>query len=124
LESRASNHAQRWASHPRPSEKSGQDSVEYKELSADESVTAKYKGQNVFETKAQDLVNFISQKAPYDLDDRVWSYDDPEFGFSYFFPNLELALWRPVKPEAEDDPEGQCFSMIGIGRPGYFSVRA
>ncbi len=95
----------------------GQDKVEYIELSADESVTAMYKGHDVFETKAQDLVNFISQEAPYDP-------DDPEIDFSYVFPKLELALWRPVKPVAEDDPERQCFSMIGIGRPGYFSVRA
>jgi hypothetical protein len=42
----------------------GQDKVEYMELSADESVTAMYKGHDVFKTKAQDLVNFISQEAP------------------------------------------------------------
>jgi hypothetical protein len=94
----------------------GQDKVEYIELSADESVTAMYKGRDVFETKAQDLVNFISQEAPYDP-------DDPEIGFSYVFPKLELALWRPVKPEDEDDPEGQYFSTIGIGCQGYLSAR-
>jgi hypothetical protein len=76
-----------------------------------------YKGHDVFETKAQDLVNFISQEAPYDP-------DDPEIGFSYVFPILELALWRPVKPEDEDDPEGQYFSTIGIGCQGYLSARA
>jgi hypothetical protein len=93
------------------------DIVEYIELSADESVTATYKGRNVFETKAQELVDLVSREAPYDP-------EDPELGYSYIFPKLELALWRPLKPESEDDPEGRYFSTIGIGRQGYFSARA
>ena len=62
-------------------------------------------------------MNFISQEAPYDP-------EDPEFEFIYVFPKLERALWRPLNPEDEDDPEGQYFSTIGIGRQGYFSARA
>ncbi len=93
------------------------DQVEYIELSADESVTAIYRGHNVFGTKVQDLVDLVSREAPYDP-------DDPESGYSYIFPKPELALWRPVMPEDEDDPEGQYFLTIGIGRRGYFSARA
>ncbi len=89
------------------------DRVEYIELSSlDDSFTAVYKGKEVFQTKAEDLVDFISQDAPFDP-------EDPEIGYSYVFPQLELSVWRPCLPE--DDPEGEYFSTIGVGRRGYYS---
>jgi hypothetical protein len=75
---------------------------------------AMYKGVSVFETKADDLVAVISKDAQYDK-------DDPELGFSYVFPELELSLWRSMIPESEDDSEYEYFSSLGIGRKGYYS---
>ena len=46
---------------------------------------------------------------------------DPELGYSYVVHEWELALWRPVVPENGDDNDGRYFSIIGIGRHGYFS---
>lgn len=92
------------------------DRVEYIELSSlDDSFTAVYKGKEVFQTKAEDLVDFISQDAPFDP-------EYPEPGCLYVFPQLELSLWRPFLPEDESDPEGQYFSAIGIAKQGYWSI--
>jgi hypothetical protein len=92
-----------------------EDRVEYIELSSlDSSFIAVYKGGLVFHTKASDLVDLISKDTPFDP-------DDPELGYGYVFPALELSLWRPIKPESDDDLEGQYFSTIGVGRRGYYS---
>ncbi len=89
--------------------------VEYIEVSRGEPLDVTYKGTNVFETKANDLVQMISSDAAFDP-------DDPELGYSYRFPQLELALWRPIVPEDDDqDSQHHYFSTIGVGRPGYFS---
>jgi hypothetical protein len=86
--------------------------VEFIELSGHGGFVAFYRGKDVFGTEASDLVEFIARDAP--VDDR-----DPEFGYSFVFPSLELSLWRPVLPE--DDPDGEFFSTIGVGVEGYFS---
>lgn len=44
--------------------------------------------------------------------------DDPELGFSYIFPSLELAFWRP----GDDDDEEPHFATVGIGVRGYFDT--
>ncbi len=91
------------------------DRVEHIELlSLDDSFVAIYKGKDVFRTRADELVAFISQDAPFDP-------EYPEPGCLYVFPQLELSLWRPFLPEDESDPEGQYFSGIAIGKQGYWS---
>jgi hypothetical protein len=93
------------------------DRVEYIELSSpDDSFTTVYKGKEVFQTKADDLVDLIAEDAPFDA-------EDPELGYTYTFSQLELGVWRPVIPEDDNDPEGRYFSTIGIGKRGYFSGR-
>lgn len=90
------------------------DRVEYAELSSsDDSFTAVYKGKEIFQMKADDLVDWISRDAPFDPEDR-------ELGYAYVFPQLELSVWRPFLPENDTDPEGQYFSTIGIGKRGYY----
>ena len=89
------------------------DCVEFIELSRGGPFEAFYKGINVFETLAEDLVAFISNDAKYDENDR-------ELGYSYTFPSIELSLWRDILPE-DDDEEGRYFWTIGIGRKGYYS---
>lgn len=92
-----------------------QDAVEYIELSRDEpSFATLYKGQNVFALPDEELVALIAQEA--DFDPINW-----ELGYSYVFPDLELAVWRPVLPENVDNPDDRFFSTIGVGRLGYFS---
>jgi hypothetical protein len=86
--------------------------VEFIELSRECGFDAIYRGRDVFDTEAEDLVEFIAQDAPFD--DR-----HQELGYSFIFPRLELSLWRPVLPEV--DPKGRFFSTIGVGVEGYFS---
>jgi hypothetical protein len=93
------------------------DAVEYIELSSGGPIPVIYKGIPVFETPADDLIEVISLDAPYDE-------NDPELGYSYVFPLLELSVWRPVIAESRNDEDGRYFSTIGIGRKGYYSNRA
>lgn len=90
------------------------DRVEFIELSNAPAITATYKGRDLFALHADDVVRFVARDAPFDP-------DDPELGYSYIFPDLELALWRSIRPEDEHDPEGRHFATIGIGKRGYFS---
>jgi hypothetical protein len=93
------------------------DRVEYIEVSSGGAAfVTVYGGKDVFETRASDLVDLVSKEAPFDS-------EHPELGYSYIFPRLELSLWRPAMPEDEQDPEGQYFSTIGIGKRGYYSER-
>lgn len=92
-----------------------QDRVEYIELSSpDDSFIAVYRSKAVFQTQADDLVEFISDSAPFDP-------DAPEIGYAFVFPQLELSVWRPILPETDRDAEGQYFSTIGVGKCGYYS---
>jgi hypothetical protein len=91
------------------------DEVEYIELSSfDHSFAAMYRGREVFTTRARELLDLISAEASFDP-------EDPEIGYSYIFPELQLSLWRPVILEDDEDSEGRYFSTIGIGRHGYYS---
>jgi hypothetical protein len=74
------------------------DTVEYIELSAVSTTPTIYKGIPVFETQADELIEIISCDAAYDE-------KDPELGYSYVFPLLELSVWRPLIPESQDDEE-------------------
>ena len=100
------------------------DCAEYIELSNGGPFIALYKGVSVFETKADDLVVLVSQDASVNL-------NDPELGYSFVFPTLELSLWRASLPENDEDEEyqdeempGLFFDTIGIGKRGYYSVAA
>lgn len=84
--------------------------VEFIELSANCGFEVRCLGQPVFQTPASKLVKQLATISPFDQSDR-------ELGYSYVFPALELAVWRPVMEE----PEGKYFSTVGIGCAGYFS---
>jgi len=91
------------------------DRVEYIELSKSPDLFVDYKGIDVFALRAEDLVTLISRNAPFDP-------NDPELGYSYVFPLLEMSLWRPTIPEPEDaNPEWTTFATVGVGRKGYYS---
>ena len=90
--------------------------VEYVELSRDCGIRALYKGVDVFATRANEVVAHVCRDAPFNP-------ADPEIGFSYIFPDLEMSLWRPYVPESPNEEEGQEFSTIGVGVKGYYSAR-
>lgn len=48
-----------------------------------------FKNIDVFNTKADDLVNLIDKFAAYDRNHK-------ELGYTYFFPAIGLSLWRPI----------------------------
>jgi hypothetical protein len=89
--------------------------VEYIELSPNCGFRALYRGVDVFVTPADEVVAHVVRDAPFDP-------DDPELGFGYIFPALDLSLWRPDLPESPEDPEGREFSTIGVGIEGYYSL--
>ncbi|WP_244170753.1 hypothetical protein [Xanthomonas citri] len=68
--------------------------------------------QTFLSTPASRLVEKFLTVTPFDPFDK-------ELGYSYVFPALELALWRPDMEE----PQGKYFSTVGIGCVGYFSRR-
>jgi hypothetical protein len=90
--------------------------VEYIELSRDCGFWALYKGIDVFGSPANEMVTFVCGDAPFDP-------ANPEIGFSYIFPDLEMSLWRPYVPESPDEEEGREFSTIGVDVKGYYSLR-
>jgi hypothetical protein len=77
----------------------------------------------VFKTPAKQLINTIEQL-------RLAEYDktDEEIPFSYVFRNIDLAVWRQVVPDLDEDKEeipeieeGKYFWTIGIGSKGYYT---
>ena len=59
-----------------------------------------YRGVDVFATPADQVLAHVSGDAAFDP-------TDPELGYAYIFPDLDLSLWRPVLPETPEDPEGR-----------------
>ena len=93
-----------------------QDRVEYIELSRGPEVDPQLAGVSVLEVAADEAVAHVRRLAEFDA-------DDPEVGYSYVFPDLDVALWRPVIPESDDDPDGRTFSTVGVGISGYHARR-
>jgi hypothetical protein len=88
------------------------DRVEYIELSKG-GVKALYKGISVFEEEAVEVLGMVHQDAAYDG-------NDPEVGYGYIFPALEMSLGRMCRPE-DDINESRYICTIGIGKQGYYS---
>jgi hypothetical protein len=84
--------------------------VEYIELSRSQKFTVSLLGLSVFDTEAPELLSGIQAHATADA-------ANPEQGFSYIFPDLELSVWRPGLQDTR-------FATIGIGRLGYYSNAA
>lgn len=85
-------------------------SVKFIELSRNCGFEVLCLGRYVFSTPASKLVEQFLAVTPFDPFDK-------ELGYSYVFPALELAVWRPDMEE----PQGKYFSTVGIGCVGYFS---
>jgi len=90
------------------------DFVEYLEVSVGIDADVIYNNINIFNTPANKIINEISKDFLYDP-------NDPELGYTYTFLQIDIALWRPVLPDFDED-EGYYFSAIGVGEKGYYST--
>ena len=90
--------------------------AEFIELSRESGFRVIYRGVDIFATPADQVLAHVSNDAPYDP-------ADPELGYSYIFPDLDLSLWRPVVPASPEDQEGREFLTIGVGAVGYYGGR-
>ncbi|MFH5802962.1 hypothetical protein [Alienimonas sp. DA493] len=92
-------------------------SVVFVELARSENYKAMLNGKCLHELDADQAVAHLQAIAPYDE-------NDPELGYAYRFPELQMSLWRPAIPDGEqapDDPTGRCFESVGVGGEGYFN---
>jgi hypothetical protein len=80
--------------------------VEFLEFASSDQFHILFHGQCIHELAADDAVALVTQHADFDA-------DDPELGYTYMFPKLQLSLWRP----ATEEPR---FHAVGVGRDGYF----
>ena len=87
--------------------------VEFIELARDPALSAIYHGHDLLTIAAQEAVDLLARDAPFDP-------DDPELGYAYIFPALDLSLWRETMPEDDADPDGRTFDAVGLDIPDYF----
>jgi hypothetical protein len=85
----------------------GDGRAEYIELSFSNAFIAEFEGVAVLQSAADDAVEAVAARA-------ALNQGDPELGWSFVFPDLDLALWRPTR-------EDESFSTVGVGVEGYFS---
>lgn len=76
----------------------------------------------VFKTPAPKLIEKISNSS-----NSVFDKDEEEIPYTYVFPSIDLAVWRQVIPEQDEESEqipesdeGKYFWTIGIGKKGYY----
>jgi len=92
--------------------------VKFIELAESENYKARLNGKCLHDLEADEAVAHVQAIAPY-------NQNDPELGYTYLFPDLQLSLWRPVIPDNEQDPNdptGRRFESVGVGGDGYFDT--
>jgi hypothetical protein len=70
---------------------------------------------DLFGADAESVIEHLTKKEELDA-------HDPEPGYSFCFPRIELSFWRSVLPEAGSE-EGRYFESAGFGCAGYFSKK-
>lgn len=87
-----------------------------------ETIDVQFKGIKVFRTPAQQLIKGISE-----LTNSEFDKEEDEIPYSYVHPSIDLAVWRQVIPEQDEQmeeisesDEGKYFWTIGIGVKGYY----
>lgn len=88
--------------------------VEFIELAKSDKFVATFLGQDLHRLEAQGAVDFVSAHAAYDE-------KDPELGYGYVFPELQMSLWRSAMPDDDSEIDGRYFDTVGIGCDGYYS---
>jgi hypothetical protein len=82
--------------------------VDYIEFSRCAHLSVVYKGIDLFQVLAKEMIQRLEHEGDFDSD----SEEDPT---DLIFPDLSLSFWRPTK-------EGLYFSTIGLGSVGYYDV--
>jgi hypothetical protein len=90
------------------------DKVNFVQVSSGLGLMALYGGFRVFETPADELVEAIASRAELDR-------EDPTFGYTIGFLDIDLMFWREIVPQPDDPPDHQSrfFNTVAIGPPGY-----
>lgn len=77
---------------------------------------------DIFKTPAPRLIKEITESTKAKVDE-----EEEEIPYSYVFPSIDLAIWRQVIPEMDEEheeipdfDEGKYFWTIGIGIKGYY----
>jgi hypothetical protein len=91
--------------------------VEFIELAKSAQFSATFHGVSLHNLPANDAVRFVCHYAAFDP-------ADPELGHSFVFPEIQLALWRPVVPAPDQPSDETSFHAVSIGVDGYFDLRA
>lgn len=92
--------------------------VSFIEIAESENYKATLNSKCLHDLEADEAIAHVQAIAPYDE-------NDPELGYTYMFPNLQISLWRPIIPDDEQDPEdptGRRFEAVGVGGEGYFDA--
>jgi len=74
-----------------------------------------FDGYDLFGSEAEAVIEHLKKK--HELDTH-----DPDPGYSFCFPRIELCFWRPVLPEKGSE-EGRYFKSAGFGCDGYYSKK-
>jgi len=90
------------------------DRVEHIELNGPGAIDAVLHGRSLLTLPAEDVLAWMKRFAEYDP-------DDPEVGYSYIYPDLDLSVWRSTMPEGQEDDGGRFFRSVGVGRAGYYA---
>jgi hypothetical protein len=103
--------------------------VEWIGVSRNDQFMVTYKDIDLFGTEAEVLISLISKEASFDK-------NDPLLGYSYIFPELGLAFWRPSTPEKfggdeenveyteyleEDRRKANFFQTVSLGIKDYYT---
>ena len=90
--------------------------VEFIEMAKSDQFLSSYQGVCLHRVTADEAVKFVSCFDQFDE-------NNPERGYTFLFPKLQLSLWRGIVPMAEQEPDnmnGRYFEAVGVGRLGYF----
>ena len=97
-----------------------QGKVESIEIAESERFRGVFEGECLHELPAEQAVAHLTQFDDYDP-------NDPELGYSYTFIGLQMALWRGIVPEPDQDPDddtGRFFEAVSVAEEGYFEAYA
>ena len=88
--------------------------VEFIEFSRDSVVRPRLEGALPLDLPAAKVVEQM------DAAGHAVDQDDPEFGHTYVYKDIQVAFWRHAMPEADDDEDGRYFDTVALGRSGYY----
>jgi len=89
--------------------------VEFIEFSRQSSLRPLLEGLAPLELHASEVVERMAAAG------HECNQDHPEAGYTYIYQDIQVAFWRHILPEGDDDEDGRYFDTVALGRPGYYS---